>query len=87
MTIQKTITINTVKVLVLAKQENGEFKQVHGIVEFIGKYSIRKLKKAIADKYQARQYIVENISTKQCVYVMDEVKFMTNATLIKTIEE
>ena len=86
-TIQKTITINHVNVLVLAKQENGEFKQVRGYVEFIGKYSERKLKKAIADKYSARQYIVEGIATKQNVYVMDEIKFMTNATLLKTIEE
>ena len=87
MTIQKTITINTVKVLVLAKQTDGNYKQIHGVVEFIGRYSTRKLKKAIADKYQARQYIVEGISTKQCVYVMDEIKFIKNATLIKTIEE
>lgn len=87
MTIQKTITINTVKVLVLSKDEAGKYRQVHGIVEFIGRFSARKLKKAIAVKYQAKQYIVEAISTKQCVYVMDEVKFMTNATLIKTIEE
>ena len=87
MTIQKTITINTVKVLVLAKNEAGKYRQVHGTVEFIGKFSTRKLKKAIANKYQAKQYIVEAISTKQCVYGIDEVKFMTNATLIKTIEE
>ncbi len=86
-TIQKTITINQVNVLVLAKQENGEFKQVRGYVEFIGGYSDRKLRKAIADKYQARQYIVEGITTKQNVYVMDKIKFMTNAKLIKTIEE
>ena len=86
-TIQKTITINHVNVLVLARQENGEFKQVRGYVEIIGTYSDRKLRKSIADKYQARQYIVEDITTKQNVYVMDKIKFMSNAKLIKTIEE
>ena len=85
--IQKTITINHVNVLVLARQENGEFKQVRGYVEIIGAYSDRKLRKSIVDKYQARQYIVEGITTKQNVYVMDKIKFMANAKLIKTIEE
>ena len=86
-TIQKTITINHVNVLVLARQENGEFKQVRGYVEIIGNYSDRKLRKAVGEKYQARQYIVEGISTKQNVYVMDKIKFMANAKLIKTIEK
>ena len=86
-TIQKTIAINHVNVLVLAKQENGDFKQVRGYVEFIGKYSDRKLRKAIADKYSARQYIVEGITVKQNVYIMDVIKFTANATLIETIEE